>query len=484
MGGIGTRSWRPASSKEEAKPTRTGEELADPPPSAEPPPRERRPPAGIALRPCTPEDLAARLAPLPVRALGLDARTERVLDRLGLKTIGALAAVPRPALMRRFADRPVEANPLVLLDRATGRRPEPVDAPPDARRFVARSRLAEPVLDVAPHLPELCEELRLALVGEGRGARLLRLTVYRVDGDWRSAEVATARATRDAAHMGRLLDGRVDRIDPGFGFDLLTLEALRTEPLDPRQAGLAGAADRGAAVDALLDRLTARLGPSRVMWTHRRESHLPERVDVPAPALGGRPAAPPVIGRERPPAPARPGRGGARALRRARRPAGPLRLAARSPRGRTPRRARAHRARMVARARRGAPARLLQGRGDGRPPPLDLPRGRARRRTGPDHAGRRGRGIGRVGARSPAEPLGRWASGAARSGTRHPGGVRRGAGPPPGLSTRRPQRWLRARIARGGPGCLVQALLPARGAGRRGLVRERAIREGPKRGSS
>ena len=262
-------------------------------------PRHARP-QGAALPPCGPAELAERLAPLPVRALGLDAATVRLLERLGLRTIRALGAVPRDALMRRFADRPADRNPLVLLDRATGRLPDPVDGPRGRRRLAARARLAEPVPDAAPHLPALCEELGAALAEAGLGARLLQLTIYRVDGTWRSAEVATAGATRDPAHMRRLLEGRLDRIDPGFGFDLLTLEALRTEPLDPRQAGLGGKAEPAAEVDALLDRLTARLGPGRVMWSHWRESHLPERVEVRVPALGARPAAPPVVARERP----------------------------------------------------------------------------------------------------------------------------------------------------------------------------------------
>src|SRR5205823_9913906 len=43
----------------------------------------------------------AELAPLPVTALRLDADTVRTLERLGLKTIGALLDMPRLALARR-----------------------------------------------------------------------------------------------------------------------------------------------------------------------------------------------------------------------------------------------------------------------------------------------------------------------------------------------------------------------------------------------
>jgi len=47
-------------------------------------------------------DSEAKLAPLPVSALRIDANAARTLERLGLKTIGGLIDVPRLALARRF----------------------------------------------------------------------------------------------------------------------------------------------------------------------------------------------------------------------------------------------------------------------------------------------------------------------------------------------------------------------------------------------
>jgi protein ImuB len=249
---------------------------------------------------CHPRDIARDLAPLPVRALRMDSRTLRLLDRLGLRTIGALAEMPRAALMRRFAQAGADMNPLVLLDRTMGRLPEPLNAPPDPTHFLIRLALPEPVMDAAPHLPGLMQTLCADLVQAGRGARLLRLTIYRVDGVWRAAEVATATASREPAHLLRLLSGKLDGIDPGFGFDLLTLEARHVEPLALRQDRLDGARDSDADVSALMDRLTARLGRDKVTWSTWTESHVPERVETRAPALGRQPTAPPVINRDRP----------------------------------------------------------------------------------------------------------------------------------------------------------------------------------------
>ena len=56
------------------------------------------------------------LTPLPVSALRLDGDTLRTLERLGLKTIGALMDVPRLALARRFrgAENVVDALDRIL----------------------------------------------------------------------------------------------------------------------------------------------------------------------------------------------------------------------------------------------------------------------------------------------------------------------------------------------------------------------------------
>ena len=249
---------------------------------------------------CGSDDMAGALAPLPVAALRINDDTVRLLTRLGLKTIGALADVPRVAMMRRFAGMAAERNPVILLDRAMGRTSDPLNAPADERRWLARVRLAEPVIDPVPHLSALADDLCAGLAKAEQGARLLRLTIYRVDGEWRSRDVATATASRDPAHMLRLLTGKLDGIDPGFGFDLLTLEALRAEPLSLHQDRLDGGRDAGRDVAALLDRLTARLGPDKITWSAWVESHLPERVEREVPAISHAPEAAPVLIRERP----------------------------------------------------------------------------------------------------------------------------------------------------------------------------------------
>jgi protein ImuB len=234
---------------------------------------------------CGPEDVEVAVAPLPVAALRITQDTDRLLQRLGLKTLGRLMEVPRVALMRRFDRMAAEVNPLVLLDRALGRAGDPLNAPEDAKHWMARVRLAEPVIDPVPHLEGLARDLCMQMAKAELGARRLRLTIYRVDGEWRARDVALASASRVTAHLVRLLSGKLEGVDPGFGFDLLTLEARSVEPLALHQDTLNGERDAGRDVAALLDRLTAKLGPEKVTWSAWVQSHVPERVERPVPAL-------------------------------------------------------------------------------------------------------------------------------------------------------------------------------------------------------
>lgn len=242
---------------------------------------------------CDMREMSARLAPLPVQALRLDCETVLLLQRLGLKTVGALADIPRLSLARRFARGAPAGNPLIRLDQAFGRLAEPMACVEEPPRFHALRRLAEPVQDPEPYLPGLADELCAALTRKGAGARRLRLVVYRVDGDVGLVEAATSRPSRDAAHLLRLFHGRLETLDPGFGFDALALEATIAEPLELAQTRLGNGSDEDVQLSRLIDRLAARLGSGAVSRPVTRESHIPERAEHWAGALetaGGMPA--------------------------------------------------------------------------------------------------------------------------------------------------------------------------------------------------
>lgn len=223
------------------------------------------------------EGLPAKLSPLPVAALRLDPDTVRTLERLGLKTIGALAGVPRLALSRRFhgAENVVDA-----LDRALGRKPEPLTAAPTDPPPRAALRMEEPATHpeaASQALERLMPSLVRQLQQRHRGARRLSLHGFRVDGSVVTAIVATAIPSREPKHLQRLLADKAAALDPEFGFDAFALQADWTEDLGAAQESLVEEPSGEHEVARLVDRLTVKLGPAAVRRPQLEQSHLPER---------------------------------------------------------------------------------------------------------------------------------------------------------------------------------------------------------------
>ncbi len=226
---------------------------------------------------CSADMLPARMGALPVRALRIDGDTALLLRRLGIKAVGDLAAVPRISLARRFSRAGLDQNPLMRLDQMMGDVGEPINAAEDPPRFAVQSNLPEPVQDPIPYLPELCHALCADLAAQNFGARRLCLSIYRTDGEVRHVTLNIAKASHDAQHLCRLFDGKLDHIDPGFGFDLITLTAPTSESLTRIQTRLDQTSSDGAALAQLIDRLGARLGAHKVRQLAPHASHIPER---------------------------------------------------------------------------------------------------------------------------------------------------------------------------------------------------------------
>ncbi|WP_245541002.1 Y-family DNA polymerase [Octadecabacter antarcticus] len=230
---------------------------------------------------CLAHELAQRTAPMPTAALRLQGDTVLLLKRFGLKTVGALANVPRLSLARRFQKAVLVQNPLLRLDQMMGRTAEPLQSPDDPPRFSVQSNLAEPVLDPEPYMPDMAQELCAGLHAQGCGARRVTLTIYRTDGDVDRISVATSQASRDPAHILRLFDGKLERLNPGFGFDLITLDASVVEHVQLVQTRIEGGArqnaDGGTELARLIDRLSAKFGADNIRRPAPRDSHVPER---------------------------------------------------------------------------------------------------------------------------------------------------------------------------------------------------------------
>jgi protein ImuB len=228
----------------------------------------------------------AAIASLPLPALRLRPDTCAKLARLGLRTIGDLTGLPRASLARRFG-----ADVVRRMDQALGAEPEPVSPGGPPQHFATRLSLPDPIgladdieAGIDRLLPPLCAKLRKA----GRGARRLRLTLYRTDRSLQLIEVGLARPSDDPARIRPLLTLQLPTIEPGFGIDMMRLQAHVTEPLtEARHKGHLDAVaaakalrDGDTALADLLGRLGARMGLEALTRLTPADSHIPEKTQT------------------------------------------------------------------------------------------------------------------------------------------------------------------------------------------------------------
>ena len=234
------------------------------------------------------KDLRKQMGGLPVAALRLGTETVASLNRLGLRRVGDLYALPRASFAARYGE---EAG--LRLDQALGRIAEPISPRRHVAPFRSRLAFAEPIghaEDIARGLDRLLTDLSQQLSRSARGGRRLELALFRVDGSVQQIEIGTARATRDPQHLARLFAERLTTLDAGFGVETMTLHAPATDKLAPDQSVFAG--DAGKAVEpmsALMDRLSNRLGFGRLQRLQPAASHLPERAQRFLPTASERP---------------------------------------------------------------------------------------------------------------------------------------------------------------------------------------------------
>jgi protein ImuB len=229
------------------------------------------------------------LAPLPLAALRIDASMRAGLESVGLRTAGAVMDAPRAPLARRFGKLL-----MLRLDQALGRVEEAISPRLPAPPLSVERRLAEPVVTmeaVERLVGLLAATLRSDLERRGEGARTLQLALFRVDGAVSRIAVGTARPLRDPDRIGLLFHEKLaaleDRIDAGFGFDLVRLSAPSLARFEAGQADFSGEdASEEERLVLFADRVRARLGGHAVLKVLPVESHLPERAAAVVPFAG------------------------------------------------------------------------------------------------------------------------------------------------------------------------------------------------------
>lgn len=250
---------------------------------------------------------------LPVEALRIPRDSCVALRRLGFRCIGDLHGVSRVALERRFRRHAAADSVLARIDALLGASVASLPPLGEVPQLVVRRSFTAPLISseaLAGETGSLLMELCKALDIKELGVRRLRLLLYRADGTCASIVVGTSKPSRSSDHLMDLLAGRLGNVEAGFGIDMLAVEALAVERVSPADlalstdllgAGLSGLGGLGA----LIDRLSERIGSSRITMLLPNDSHLPERAEFRHPALAGltsarRKALRPLWGARRP----------------------------------------------------------------------------------------------------------------------------------------------------------------------------------------
>jgi protein ImuB len=230
-------------------------------------------------------------AGLPVEALRVADDTHVALRRAGLGKIADLAKLPPAPLAARFG-----AELPVLLDRLLGREDVRIVSRRTPPEIETEARFAEPIArtdDVLTTIARLIGEAAVVLAERGTGGRAFGIALYRSDGHVARLSVETAQPVRDPKILDRLfrerIDALADPLDPGFGYDLIRLHVLATEAMAPEQLRLDGGRLADAELDALLDRLSVRLGRGRVRRFAAVDTHIPEQSALELPVAATRP---------------------------------------------------------------------------------------------------------------------------------------------------------------------------------------------------
>lgn len=218
---------------------------------------------------------AAALAPLPLEALGLPEDERNLLQSLGVRTVGAFAALPPAAVSGRLGPLGVAAHALARGSRASA--PLPSRAGVD---LVHASRDLPDPIDELPALlfvlNGLLGEAAATLATQGRAAVRLLLRFHLEGAGEQELSVRLGEPTRDARRMLALLRTRLERFQLAGPVVGLAVEVPEPVPFSGRQRGLMDWHTVGEALTEVMARLQDQLGEEAVRVPRLQSRHRPE----------------------------------------------------------------------------------------------------------------------------------------------------------------------------------------------------------------
>jgi len=222
---------------------------------------------------------AQAIAHLPVDALRLPKAIVERLHEFDLDTIQKLEKLPRSSLPARFGPQLLQR-----LDEAHGRRPEPIH--PEQFPVVIRSHwLFEDPTTHVPGIHLMLDHLLEQLVEQAQqhrhGLLQMEFRLHQEDLQVHTIRIGLASPSTSLPHLKDLLRVHRERLRLNAAVERIEAQALQTVPVTQRQRRLfdddLSDHEQNQQLTAFIDRLSNRLGATRVVRPRLLPDHQPEK---------------------------------------------------------------------------------------------------------------------------------------------------------------------------------------------------------------
>ena len=220
-------------------------------------------------------ELSSTLAPLPIRALRLERKTEQALQEVGIFRINDLLLLRRSSLLTRFGPRLNRR-----LNQALGVEEELLSPIRIAQPLYVQKHFDSAITDfqiICRIAEALLNRLLEELAEQSKKVSLLCFEAQGPQGFFSSKELSLSLPSSNKSHLWTLLKSRLERLDFGLGMESIRLIAEKTENIKAKEivAGKAPASDR--LFGEMLDTLSEHLGKDNILCLKCFESHIPEK---------------------------------------------------------------------------------------------------------------------------------------------------------------------------------------------------------------
>ena len=231
------------------------------------------------------EDIHTAIGNIPTAGLRIDERTVNALRQVGITYIKDLYKIPRATLVRRFNKTILER-----LEQALGQQEEPISPEKKVPKFTERLLFFEPTslqknieTGILKILIILCSDL----AKYQKGARRLKLYLYKSDNSITCIRIGSRRAIREPHHLLNLFIQKLENFHFGFEIEAIVIDVSETNELTAKQNKLYPDLNdkRLEGINKLIDKLVSRIGYNNINYLKPLDRHFPELTSKKIPAI-------------------------------------------------------------------------------------------------------------------------------------------------------------------------------------------------------